>query len=93
MSWFLLAAFALLSFSFKVGSYPLTDRDEALYSEVARECLDTGDWWTLHWQQKPWFIHAPLAMWIQATGFGFLGVSELTARLPSVLFGVALVLL
>jgi 4-amino-4-deoxy-L-arabinose transferase-like glycosyltransferase len=93
MSWFLLAAFALLSFSFKVGSYPLTDRDEALYSEVARECLDTGDWWTLHWQQKPWFIHAPLAMWIQATGFRSLGVSELTARLPSVLFGVALVLL
>lgn len=93
MSWFLLAAFALLSFSFKVGSYPLTDRDEALYSEVARECLDTGDWWTLHSQQKPWFIHAPLAMWIQATGFRFLGVSELTARLPSVLFGVALVLL
>lgn len=91
--WFLLAAFALMSFSFKVGSYPLTDRDEALYSEVARECLDTGDWWTLHWQQKPWFIHAPLAMWIQAAGFRFLGVSEFTARLPSVLFGVALVLL
>jgi len=93
LPWLLLAAFASALFSFGIGSYPLTDRDEALYSEVARECLDTGDWLTLHWQGKPWFIHAPLAMWVQATGFEVLGVSERTARLPSVLFGVGLVLL
>lgn len=93
LPWILLTAFALGLFSFRIGSYPLTDRDETLYSEVARECLDTGDWLTLHWQRKPWFIHAPLAMWIEAAGFALLGVSEGTARLPSVLFGTGLVLL
>ena len=76
-----------------IGSYPLIDRDETLYSQVARELLDHGDWWTLYLQGKPWFIHAPLSMWMQAAMFRAFGVSEWAARLPSVIFGVGLVML
>ncbi len=93
LAWLALAVFALIAFSFMIGSYPLTDRDETLYSQVSRELLDHGDWWTLYWQGKPWFIHAPLSMWMQAAMFKAFGVHEWSARLPSVIFGVGLVML
>jgi 4-amino-4-deoxy-L-arabinose transferase-like glycosyltransferase len=92
-AWSALAVFALVSFSFMIGSYPLIDRDEALYSQVSRELLDHSDWWTLYWQGHPWFIHAPLSMWMQAAMFKAFGVSEWAARLPSVIFGTGLVML
>ena len=93
LAWVALAVFTLIAFSFMIGSYPLTDRDETLYSQVSRELLDHGDWWTLYWQGKPWFIHAPLSMWMQAAMFKTFGVHEWAARLPSVIFGVGLVML
>jgi 4-amino-4-deoxy-L-arabinose transferase-like glycosyltransferase len=93
LPWGLLGLFALASFSFKMGSYPLTDHDEALYSQVARELLGHKDWWTLYYHNQPWFIHAPLGMWAQAVIFKLFGSSELTARLHSVIFATALVIL
>lgn len=93
LPWVILALLALAVFSFKAGSYPLTDQDETLYSGVGRELLQHGDWWTLYWGGKPWFIHAPMSMWIQAAFFKVFGVSELVARMSAILFGTGLVLL
>lgn len=93
LPWLLLAVFALLAFTWKIGGYPLTDHDETLYSEVGREVSLHSDWWTLHWQGKPWFIHAPLTMWIQSLSFRLFGISEASARLHSVIFALGLVML
>lgn len=93
LSWLMLAVFSFIAFTFRLGSYPLTDRDETLYSQVAKELLGHHDWWTLYWQGHPWFIHAPLAMWIEAAVFRTFGVTELTARMSAVFFGVGLVML
>lgn len=71
-----------------LGGSSLWDQDEAKYTQVAREILQTGDPITLHVNGSPWFVHPPLYMWLQAaTGWAF-GFSEFTARVWSALFGV-----
>jgi 4-amino-4-deoxy-L-arabinose transferase-like glycosyltransferase len=62
----LLAAAAVL-FTAGVGRGSLWDQDEAKYTQVAREILETGDPITLHVNGTPWFVHPPLYMWLQAT--------------------------
>jgi 4-amino-4-deoxy-L-arabinose transferase-like glycosyltransferase len=93
LPWAALGVFTLLVLAFKMGGYPLTDNDEALYSQVAKELLGRKDWWTLYWHNEPWFIHAPLSMWIQAACFKLFGISEVSARLNSLIFGFGLVYL
>lgn len=91
--WISLAIIPILALAYKMNSFPLTDHDEALYSGVARELLKHKDWWTLYWNDQPWFIHAPLSMWIQASFFKIFGIAEAVARLHSMFFAVGLVLL
>jgi 4-amino-4-deoxy-L-arabinose transferase-like glycosyltransferase len=93
LPWVALGVFTLLVLAFKLGGYPLTDNDETLYSQVAKELLGHKDWWTLYWHNEPWFIHAPLSMWIQAACFKLFGISEISARLNSLVFGIGLVFL
>ena len=67
----------------------LTAHDEARYSEIAREMLESGDWVTPrlsgieHWH-KP-----PLTYWTIAASFAVFGLNEFAARLPSALAAVA----
>ena len=86
-----LAAFYLLYFAGS-GAPPLTDNDEAVYGQVARE-MAPGDWLTPHYQGQPWFDKPPLFYWLTAATTRVLGATELAARLPSGLMAVALVLL
>jgi 4-amino-4-deoxy-L-arabinose transferase-like glycosyltransferase len=87
----LVCAFALL-FTYKIGSPPLFEEDEAKITEEAREILVTGDWTTLHLNFKPWFHKPPLYMWLTAATFAVLGVSEFTARIWSALFSLGSIL-
>jgi 4-amino-4-deoxy-L-arabinose transferase-like glycosyltransferase len=84
----LLAASGLL---WKLGTGSLAAWDEAIYAEVSKEVIATGNWLTLHWQYQPWFEKPPLFIWITALFFRIFGVSEFWARLPSALSGVALI--
>jgi 4-amino-4-deoxy-L-arabinose transferase-like glycosyltransferase len=66
---------------------------EAFVAQGAREMLGSGSWWNptiggLAWLEKP-----PLPWWLVAS-FGSVtgGISELTARLPTTLAAIALVL-
>lgn len=76
-----------------LGESTLWSRDETTYADIARTMLGNGDWMTLHWNGRPWLNHPPLFYWLMALDFHLLGVSELTARLPAAIFGVAGVVL
>jgi len=66
-----------------LGLYPVMDKTEARYAEIARKMAELGDWVT------PWFDHGvpfwgkpPLSFWVSAASFKVMGVSEFAARLP-----------
>ena len=81
-------AFAAVLFVAGVGRGSLWDQDEAKYTQVAREILQTRDPITLHVNGRPWFVHPPLYMWLQAAVGAVFGFSEVTARIWSTVFGV-----
>ena len=82
------AAFALL---WKLGTGSLAAWDEAIYAEVSREIVESGNWLTLHWQSFGWFEKPPLFMWVTALFDRIFGISEFSARFPSALSGLALI--
>jgi 4-amino-4-deoxy-L-arabinose transferase-like glycosyltransferase len=71
-----------------LGHKPLTDWDEGIYAEVAREMVSLG-WLVPHWNFQVWLEKPPLQMWITAAFFKLLGISEFAARAVSALSGVA----
>jgi 4-amino-4-deoxy-L-arabinose transferase-like glycosyltransferase len=74
---------------------PLTDRDEARFSEASREMIQRHDY-IVPWFNGQWRLYKPSGIyWCQIACYRVLGVNEFSARLPSVLFaiGTALVLL
>lgn len=84
----LIAAFAFL---WKLGVGSLAAWDEAIYAQISKEIVRSGDWLTLHWGYQPWFEKPPLFMWTTALTYHLFGVNEFRARLPSALSGVALI--
>lgn len=89
---FLLALSALLFF-FGLGNLDLTDRDEGSNAEAAREMVETGDWITPTLNYEPRFAKPVFLYWLTSGAYLLFGVNEVTARLPSALFGVGLTLL
>lgn len=75
---------------YALGVPALKNWDEAIYAEVAKEILQSGDWLTLHWQHANWFEKPPLAFWLMGCLFRVFGVSEVSARAVSALAGVGL---
>lgn len=84
-AFWVLAAVILL---YRLGDFPLKDWDEAIYAEVSREILRTGDIFTLYYNHDPFFDKPPLYFWVGHLAMRLLGFSEFSARLPGVLFGV-----
>lgn len=78
------AAFVLLH---QLGSFPLEDWDEAVFTEVSREMVRTGDLLTLHYNGAPFFNKPPLYFWFAQLPVRAFGFSEWSARLPGVAFG------
>ena len=78
-----------------VGNWilPITDRDEARFSEASREMLQRGDY-VVPWFNGNWRLDKPaLIYWCQSTSYRLLGANEFAARLPSALFTTATALL
>jgi 4-amino-4-deoxy-L-arabinose transferase-like glycosyltransferase len=76
-----------------LGTPALTDRDEGSNAEAAREMLESGNWVSPTLNGEPRFAKPALVYWLMAGAYKLFGVSEVTARLPSAVFGVAVVLL
>ena len=73
---------------------PLTDRDEARFSEASREMLQRGDY-VVPWFNGNWRFDKPILIyWCQAASYRVFGENPFAARLPSALFttGIALLL-
>lgn len=72
---------------------PLTDRDEARFSEASREMIQRGDY-VVPWFNGGWRLYKPvLIYWCQIASYRVLGTNAFAARLPSALFTTATALL
>ncbi|MDA8077487.1 MAG: glycosyltransferase family 39 protein [Nitrospiraceae bacterium] len=87
----ILAVTLLLSL-FRLGSVPLFDVDEAVFSEAAREMVEGGDWITPTYNGVNRYDKPILFYWLMATSYRIFGVNEFGARFPSALAGVLLIL-
>ena len=76
-----------------LGDVGLTDRDEGSNAGAAREMLETGDWISPTLNYEPRYAKPALTYWITAGTYALLGVNDVTARLPSALFGLGLLVL
>ena len=76
---------AFILFFAGLGAVGFIGPDEPRYADVAREMLRSGDYVTPRLFGTAWFEKPPLYYWLAALGFR-LGVSEVTARLPSAVF-------
>ena len=73
-----------------LGKASLKDWDEAIYSQVSKEIVQSGDWLTLHWGHQLWFEKPPLLMWGTAVFYRVFGINEFSSRIVSALAGIAL---
>ncbi len=77
-----------------LSAFDFWGSDEARYAQASREILDSGDWLHLTVNGRPYAKKPPLLMWLQAATASVTGdLTELEARLPGALAGVATVLL
>jgi len=84
----LLLAAAWLSWNLGAGS--LVDSDDALYAQMAREAVASGDWLTFTYHGVPVFEKPPLALWALAAAQALFGEGEAALRLPALLAALAL---
>ncbi len=74
-----------------LGDHPLFNPDEALYSEPAREMLESGDYVTTYMNYVVRYTKPPLTIWAQAGAMYLLGATEFASRLLSAACGAILV--
>ena len=84
----LLLAAGWLSWNLDAGS--LVDSDDALYAQMAREALASGDWLTFTYHGAPVFEKPPLALWALAASQALFGEGEAALRLPALLAALGL---
>ena len=89
----LLLVLAFGMFFVALGRLPLLEPDEGRNAEVAREMLASGDWVTPHFDSLTYLDKPAPFFWLVAASFRLWGISEWTARFPSALLALALVLL
>lgn len=65
--------------------------DEAIYAQVSKEMIESGDWVTPHWNGHVLFHKPPLYFWATATLFRLFGASEFAARATSALSGLGVI--
>lgn len=65
--------------------------DGLTYSAISKNILKTGDWRVLHYDLENYpdfYQHPPLAMWMQAIVYRFLGTAEPVSRILSSCFAL-----
>ncbi len=75
---------------YKLGAVPLADPDEPRYAESAREMIERGSYMVPYFNYEPRIKKPVLHYWIICASYMLLGVSEFSARLPSALAALAL---
>jgi len=83
----------LFLFLIKVDSVALLDPDEPRYAACAREMIETGNWIVPYFNGEQRLNKPPLFYWLIAMSFKSFGVSEFSARLPTLLFAIGGIIL
>jgi len=83
--------FAGIVLFWNIGTGSLTSWDEAIYAQVAKEMMHSNNWLDLTWAGQQWSDKPPFYMWVTVVFYKFFGINEFSARLFSVLCGIALV--
>ena len=77
----------------KLNGFLLFDVDEAVFSEAAREMVETGNYITPTYNYEPRYDKPILFYWLMAIAFKLFGINEFSARFISAMFGAALVIM
>ena len=73
---------------------PLLDKTESRYGEIARMMYETKNWVVLQIDYGiPFWAKPPLSTWLSALSFETFGVSEMSARFPSFLLAIVLLII
>lgn len=78
----------IILFFIRINSLPLIDPDEPRYATSAREMIESGNWVVPYFNGHPRLVKPPFFYWLVAMSFKLFGVSELSARLPSLVFAL-----
>ncbi|MBP2667522.1 MAG: hypothetical protein H6Q76_2502 [Firmicutes bacterium] len=85
--WVVLIVAAFIMF-FQLGDFPLTDPDEPVYAQTAREMLAAGDMLSPRIYGDFWYDKPPMYYWLVAAASQVFGMGEFAARFPSALLAV-----
>lgn len=89
--WLVLAVLiAGVTLSFRMNRLPLLSPDEGRNAEVAREMMESGAWLVPAYNQVPYLDKPAFYFRVVAASLSVFGINEFAARLPSLLFGVAI---
>ena len=88
-----LAALCLVLFFFRLGAAPLWDVDEGMHAATSKDMVLTGDWVTPKSNNENFYDKTAFFNWLVALSLSVFGFTELAARLPAALLGLATVLL
>ncbi len=86
--WWFLPLVALL-FLGLLGTRSLNEPDEGRYAEIAREMIETGNWFVPQIWYVPHLDKPPFTYWAVAASLSVFGVNEWAARLPLALAGLS----
>jgi 4-amino-4-deoxy-L-arabinose transferase-like glycosyltransferase len=90
----LLLGLCFIVYFVNLGQWDLWNPDEPRYAEVSREMVSRGDWILMHRNGTLYTDKPPLFFWaIGISSFFWQGVTPVSARFPSALFGTLTVLL
>ena len=77
-----------------LGLYPLSDKTESRYGEIARIMAETGNWVTPHVDYGvPFWGKPPLSTWLSALAIKLFGENAFAVRIPSFLLAVGVVVM
>jgi 4-amino-4-deoxy-L-arabinose transferase-like glycosyltransferase len=83
-----------VAFSYRLGAAPLLDDpNEGEYAEVAREMVEAGDWISPQLNYVLFLNKPPLTYWLIGAADLAFGFNEFSARVPSALAALAIVVL
>jgi len=77
---FLIFLAGMLPVLYQIGTAGLFETSEGRYASVARNMLDSGDWFTPRHNGLKHFTKPPVTYWLAAAGMKLFGINEFGAR-------------
>ena len=84
----LITGLTLFAFLPSLGSFGIIDPSDGLYTEGAREMVQSGNYLTPQFNFAPFYEKPILIYWLISASYKLFGISELAARLPSAAGGI-----